>query len=320
MKKLILIAVVLFLAITGFSQEKKWKKANEANTIESYQKFLSKYPDSEFSSLAKEGIIKLDYEDACERNSISAYEKFLKKHSDSKYHDDVNQRIKQISEEIEARKRRQEAADKKILDDLAMNNSIAAYHEYICKNQNHHLVGQIKQIISEMYSELVDSLKSEGIVKDFSSFPVDKFKAKDIIGGFILSDVSFAAILSGNGVVNNTSKNFYGLKDPEEYIEKLLKDQQQSYNHVNAKFQVVPLELGLVGSYVGSIESSSFPKLTGTIYCKPGSSFKLIIDAEYDVRSYGVIDCIKEEIDWSGFHGIIILEEDGKKVAYKTVK
>lgn len=60
MKKLILISVLLTFSITCFSQEGKWKKAQKINTIESYQEFIDKYPQSEFYEDAKLKIIDLE--------------------------------------------------------------------------------------------------------------------------------------------------------------------------------------------------------------------------------------------------------------------
>ena len=61
MKNLFIITLLLTFCLTSFSQESKWLKTKKKNTIDSYQKFLKKYPDSEYSENALLKIIDLEY-------------------------------------------------------------------------------------------------------------------------------------------------------------------------------------------------------------------------------------------------------------------
>ena len=85
MKNLILITLLLSFTFTCFSQEGKWQKTQSKNTITSYQKFIDKYPDSEYAEEAQLKIIELEYEDAKKSNTIESYNSFIKKYSDNEF-------------------------------------------------------------------------------------------------------------------------------------------------------------------------------------------------------------------------------------------
>ena len=127
MKKLFFISMFLAFSLTCFAQKGKWEKAQRKNTIESYQEFLKKYPNSEFSNdailklmgleykkaenvnsigiyssfidtygknknsyseQAKNKLIQLEFDYAKKKNSVDAFEQFIQKYSDEKYYVD----------------------------------------------------------------------------------------------------------------------------------------------------------------------------------------------------------------------------------------
>ena len=83
-KKVIIIVISILLAGCA-SQQSMHKKAVETNTVEKYEEFLQKYPDSEYQSEVKEKIIELEFSNARSKNTISAFETFLEKYPDNKY-------------------------------------------------------------------------------------------------------------------------------------------------------------------------------------------------------------------------------------------
>ena len=89
MKKLILISAMMVFSLICFSQTGKWNKTLKKNTIEEYQKFLDKYPESEYSDEAKQNLIKLEFNKAEYKYSISAYEEFIKKYPNNEFATDA---------------------------------------------------------------------------------------------------------------------------------------------------------------------------------------------------------------------------------------
>lgn len=76
--------------------------ACNAGTISSLKNFISKYPNSEYVSLAKKRIEDHNmWKKAKEQNTISAYNTYLSKSTILAYKDDANKAIKNIQAEIE---------------------------------------------------------------------------------------------------------------------------------------------------------------------------------------------------------------------------
>jgi hypothetical protein len=93
MKKIILISVILAFSLTCFAQKGKWKKAQKVNTIESYQKFLIKNPDSEFYEEAKTKLIELEFQKAQKINTVESYQNFLIKNPDSEFYKEARSKL-----------------------------------------------------------------------------------------------------------------------------------------------------------------------------------------------------------------------------------
>jgi outer membrane protein assembly factor BamD (BamD/ComL family) len=77
MKALIFVLTML-ISISAFSQEKQFFKTCKKNTVESYEKFISKFPDSEYTELA-------EFKKAELVNSSLSFEYFLKKYPDGEF-------------------------------------------------------------------------------------------------------------------------------------------------------------------------------------------------------------------------------------------
>jgi len=91
-KKTIMIVVSILLAGCA-SQQSMYKKAGETNTVEKYEEFIQKYPDSEYQSEVKGKIIELEFTKAVGTNTVEKYEEFLQKYPDSKYQSEVKGKI-----------------------------------------------------------------------------------------------------------------------------------------------------------------------------------------------------------------------------------
>ena len=90
------ILFAIFLTMCS-SPESDWQKAEENNTIEAYQSFLNKYPESSYASEVQEKIGKLifesDWQKAEGNNTIEAYQSFLNKYPESSYASEVQEKI-----------------------------------------------------------------------------------------------------------------------------------------------------------------------------------------------------------------------------------
>ena len=85
MKNLILISLILVSSLSCYSQTEEWNKTLKINTVEEYQKFLDKYPESEYSDEAKHKIILLEPVKSEMINSMSEYENFIKNHPNNEF-------------------------------------------------------------------------------------------------------------------------------------------------------------------------------------------------------------------------------------------
>jgi hypothetical protein len=82
LKSLFFVSLILFIACD--SSEKSFKKAQNENTIQSYENFIIKYPDSELIEEAKLQIKELHLKFAIENETIEGYKEFINKYPDDK--------------------------------------------------------------------------------------------------------------------------------------------------------------------------------------------------------------------------------------------
>jgi len=70
--------LVVFSAVTGCSSpERDWNAAAKQDSVQAYEAFLKKHPESEFSPQARERLETLCWDDAFRVSSAEGYEKFL---------------------------------------------------------------------------------------------------------------------------------------------------------------------------------------------------------------------------------------------------
>ena len=82
-RALLLVFVVSLVACATVGQD--WEKARMLGTIESYEQFLRKHPQSELSGQAREKIEELAWEHTQRLSTREAYLSFLQKHPTSKH-------------------------------------------------------------------------------------------------------------------------------------------------------------------------------------------------------------------------------------------
>ena len=92
-----ILALSLVLAVLGCAATKRdWDHAQQLNTVESYQSFLRKYPQSEFAVEAKARIEELNWIEAQQLNTEDSYQAFLGKYSQSKFAVEARRRLDDI--------------------------------------------------------------------------------------------------------------------------------------------------------------------------------------------------------------------------------
>ena len=117
MRVAIIISVLLLTSCASI----QYKRAERANTVESYQYFLSRYGDSRYVEDANKRINEIeDWHDTLQANTADAYESFISKHPASFFSATAGH----IYEEIALSEEEQKYADK-LLDRLKKENSLA---------------------------------------------------------------------------------------------------------------------------------------------------------------------------------------------------
>jgi len=83
----------LFLSNAMASTKGDWQKALRKDTIEAYEKFLQKHPDSEFTNEAKQRVDKLRFDEALQKDELPYYEKFVENYPESRFLPEAKGRI-----------------------------------------------------------------------------------------------------------------------------------------------------------------------------------------------------------------------------------
>lgn len=98
---LVLCAFVL-LAAAGCSRERQhWKSAEAADTIEAYDAFIQRHPDSELVTQARARVAQLseeqDWQRASSTDTAASYQAFLVAHPDGKWAQEARIRVENFS-------------------------------------------------------------------------------------------------------------------------------------------------------------------------------------------------------------------------------
>jgi cell division protein FtsN len=92
----------LLLAVSGCSrQQSDWEKTRAANTTDSYEQFLKKYPSGEFTAQAQARVKELyeerDWQKARDADTQEAYQAFLKQYPEGKWTEEARIRVENFS-------------------------------------------------------------------------------------------------------------------------------------------------------------------------------------------------------------------------------
>src|ERR1700704_872952 len=92
----------LLLVIAGCSrQQSDWEKTRAANTTDSYEQFIKKYPSGEFTAQAQARVKELyeerDWQKARDADTQEAYQAFLKQHPEGKWTEEARIRVENFT-------------------------------------------------------------------------------------------------------------------------------------------------------------------------------------------------------------------------------
>jgi cell division protein FtsN len=101
-KAVIGMCFALLLATSGCSrQQSDWEKTRAANTTDSYEQFLKKYPSGEFTAQAQARVKELyeerDWQKARDADTQEAYQAFLKQYPEGKWTEEARIRVENFS-------------------------------------------------------------------------------------------------------------------------------------------------------------------------------------------------------------------------------
>src|ERR1700738_440833 len=101
-KAVIGVCFALLLGIAGCSrQQSDWEKTRAANTTDSYEQFIKKYPNGEFTAQAKGRVKELyeerDWQKARDADTQEAYQAFLKQHPEGKWTEEARIRVENFT-------------------------------------------------------------------------------------------------------------------------------------------------------------------------------------------------------------------------------
>jgi cell division protein FtsN len=101
-KAVIGVCLTLLLGVGGCSrQQSDWEKTRAANTTDSYEQFLKKYPSGEFTAQAQARVKELyeerDWQKARDTDTQEAYQAFLKQYPEGKWTEEARIRVENFS-------------------------------------------------------------------------------------------------------------------------------------------------------------------------------------------------------------------------------
>lgn len=104
MKIIFLLLVLLFTSGCAIT-EKRWKVATSEDTVSSYETFLKRYPNSEFTNKAlirlEQLYDKKDWEETQSVDTIEAYKGFLRIHSNSEFVTKARNRLEHLIAQLD---------------------------------------------------------------------------------------------------------------------------------------------------------------------------------------------------------------------------
>jgi cell division protein FtsN len=101
-KAILVMCVTALLGVSGCSrQQSDWEKAVGANTPETYELFLKKYPSGDFTAQAQARLKELyeerDWQKARDTDTLEGYQAFLKNHPEGKWTEEARIRVENFT-------------------------------------------------------------------------------------------------------------------------------------------------------------------------------------------------------------------------------
>jgi cell division protein FtsN len=101
-KAVLSVCVALLLGVSGCSrQQSDWEKTRAANTTDSYEQFIRKYPSGEFTAQAQARVKELyeehDWQKARDADTQEAYQAFLKQYPEGKWTEEARIRVENFT-------------------------------------------------------------------------------------------------------------------------------------------------------------------------------------------------------------------------------
>src|SRR5665213_1531674 len=101
-KVLLGVCCAMLIGIGGCSrQQSDWEKTRTANTTDSYELFIKKYPSGEFTAQAQARVKELyeerDWQKARATDTADAYQAFLKQYPEGKWTEEARIRVENFS-------------------------------------------------------------------------------------------------------------------------------------------------------------------------------------------------------------------------------
>lgn len=94
------VVIVFFLCLAGLvgcaTTKGDWQKTTQLNTVDAYDNFLVKHPQSEFTNLARWKIEELEWQNVINTNNMVGYQKFLEKYPRGKFSIQAREKIEAL--------------------------------------------------------------------------------------------------------------------------------------------------------------------------------------------------------------------------------
>jgi SPOR domain len=99
--KVAALAVCLILITACSREQQEWRSAEAADSVESYDRFLKRYPDSELATAARTRVAQLaedrEWQQAGSTDTAEAYRQFLARHPNGKWAQEARIRIQNFA-------------------------------------------------------------------------------------------------------------------------------------------------------------------------------------------------------------------------------
>jgi len=146
------LILIIALVLAGCATTKgDWEKAQRLNTIEAYQEFIQKHPQSKLTREAKRRIQALDWRRTKRLDTIEAYEEFISRYPQSQFIREAKMRIQELKEKL-------------AWQNTKRLNTIEAYQAFLRAYPQSEYSAEAKNKIQEIGSEKrLKALMDEGL-------------------------------------------------------------------------------------------------------------------------------------------------------------